>query len=274
MTKSARAHFFILSIALSVFINSCGSDDPMPEPTCEDSGLTVTASNTSDATCVDGGQVTLEAEGGAAPYSYSLDAIQFTSNPLFTNLPAGSYIGFVKDDNNCTVESSSILIGAEDEAITFVVTQDLLAGCGSANGRINIDASGGTGSLSYKIDDSSYSMDNSFDDLTTGSHIISVKDEVGCESSSNIHVSSGVGYASTIEGQSESIMSIIESNCEGSTCHINGNQTDFSTYQNVKASAERIKSRTQDKSMPRNGSLTQEQIDLIACWVDDGALDN
>lgn len=35
-----------------------------------------------------------------------------------------------------------------------------------------------------------------------------------------------------------------------------------------------IRSRTQNWSMPLVGSLTQEEIDAFACWIDDGFLDN
>jgi len=35
-----------------------------------------------------------------------------------------------------------------------------------------------------------------------------------------------------------------------------------------------IRSRTQSRSMPLIGSLTLEEIDAFACWIDDGALDN
>jgi uncharacterized membrane protein len=46
--------------------------------------------------------------------------------------------------------------------------------------------------------------------------------------------------------------------------------------QKLKNLAASVKLRTANKSMPPSGSsqLTQSQIDLIGCWVDDGALNN
>jgi len=58
-------------------------------------------------------------------------------------------------------------------------------------------------------------------------------------------------------------------------CHIGGGQfPDLTTYESVSQNAAAIKAQTQSGNMPRGGSLTQDQIDLIACWVDNGALDN
>jgi len=44
----------------------------------------------------------------------------------------------------------------------------------------------------------------------------------------------------------------------------------------VQANADKIKQRTSDGSMPppNNTEPTPEEIQAIACWVDDGALNN
>jgi hypothetical protein len=67
----------------------------------------------------------------------------------------------------------------------------------------------------------------------------------------------------------------MEKNCATTGCH-NGvsRSNDFREYTSAKTFANSIKSKTQDRSMPFDGTLTQDQIDLIACWVDDGAVLN
>jgi len=81
----------------------------------------------------------------------------------------------------------------------------------------------------------------------------------------------GVSYSQTIEP-------IIKSNCAVSGCHINGQQgPTLETYGQISANAERILARTSNGTMPpaiSGNSLTQTQIDEIACWVNDGAMDN
>ncbi len=80
-----------------------------------------------------------------------------------------------------------------------------------------------------------------------------------------------VSYASDIRP-------ILDANCQVSGCHgSNASLPSWATYENVSANASLIKSKTSDKIMPppsSGGSLTDEQIQLIADWVDEGALNN
>ncbi len=71
------------------------------------------------------------------------------------------------------------------------------------------------------------------------------------------------------------IKSIIDSNCATSGCH-NGSASipDFTTYDGVFGSRNSVKSRTSARTMPpasSGKSLTDAQIQMIACWVDSGA---
>ena len=51
---------------------------------------------------------------------------------------------------------------------------------------------------------------------------------------------------------------------------------DWSIKANILESAERIKERTENESMPPAGrdDLTPQEINAIACWVDQGVEDN
>ena len=70
------------------------------------------------------------------------------------------------------------------------------------------------------------------------------------------------------------IQGIIASNCAISGCHDGSISPDLTTFNTIQSRASRIKARTANGSMPRGRTLTQTEIDLIACWVDDGALEN
>ena len=70
------------------------------------------------------------------------------------------------------------------------------------------------------------------------------------------------------------IAPIIENNCAISGCHGGNISPDLRNFSTIQARANRIKIRTQNRTMPRGRSLTQMEIDQIACWVDGGALDN
>lgn len=71
------------------------------------------------------------------------------------------------------------------------------------------------------------------------------------------------------------ILPIMETSCSLSDCHDGRSRNDWSDYAEVKQYALAIKQRTQDRSMPFDGPpLPQEQINIIACWVDAGAPNN
>ena len=81
---------------------------------------------------------------------------------------------------------------------------------------------------------------------------------------------------------SEDIQPIIQTKCAVSGCH-NGdmgpdlNWTDFDEF-HKRASSGLVKYRVTHRIMPPAespaGALTQEQINAIACWADQGALNN
>jgi hypothetical protein len=77
----------------------------------------------------------------------------------------------------------------------------------------------------------------------------------------------------TISWQND-ILPIMTTACATSGCHNGVSRRDWRDYNEVKQYADVIKRKTQDRSMPFDAPLPQHQIDLIACWVDGGALNN
>jgi hypothetical protein len=77
---------------------------------------------------------------------------------------------------------------------------------------------------------------------------------------------------------SQTISPIINSSCAVSGCHVTGRQLPtLETYEQISSNAARIKERTSNGTMPPASSgitLSQEQIDAIACWVEAGAPNN
>ena len=66
---------------------------------------------------------------------------------------------------------------------------------------------------------------------------------------------------------------IIDSSCI--QCHgSGGNFPNLTTYSGVSTNATIVKNAVVSGRMPQGGSLTQEQIKAIECWVDAGALNN
>ena len=72
------------------------------------------------------------------------------------------------------------------------------------------------------------------------------------------------------------IKPIIDTNCTVTGCHVPGTGLpDFTQFSVIELEANSIKERTSIGDMPRGGRvLTDLQIAQIACWIDNGALNN
>jgi len=76
---------------------------------------------------------------------------------------------------------------------------------------------------------------------------------------------------------SQSVLPIIQANCAVSGCHAGQQQPTLQSHTQISSNASKIKLRTSNGTMPppqSGNSLTQEEIDAIACWVDAGAPNN
>jgi hypothetical protein len=77
---------------------------------------------------------------------------------------------------------------------------------------------------------------------------------------------------------SEDVNPIIQNSCAtGSNCHGSGSSAGpgpLLTYDQVKNVAWQIKKAVEDRTMPRGSTLSKEQINIISCWVENGALNN
>jgi len=126
------------------------------------------------------------ASGGTPTYEYSIDnqATWSTSN-FFDNLAAGDYDIFVRDANGC-VTGWGTTIHVNEPAPVLLVDVDVVhvTGCyGDLTGEIHIEASGGTGTLSYSIDGGATFFENEghFTGLAAGFYNIVIMDENGCD---------------------------------------------------------------------------------------------
>lgn len=71
---------------------------------------------------------------------------------------------------------------------------------------------------------------------------------------------------------SVSIKPIIDANCIA--CHGGNRFPDLRTYEGISTNASRVRTQVVNRTMPQGGSLTNEQIELIRCWIENGALNN
>jgi hypothetical protein len=70
------------------------------------------------------------------------------------------------------------------------------------------------------------------------------------------------------------VLPIIQSSCAITGCH-NGTQTPkLTTYDEISSNAGTINSQVQSGIMPKTGTLTTAQKNIIKCWVQSGAPNN
>lgn len=147
------------------------------------------------------------------------------------------------------------------------VTKVIGADCGNPAGQIVSVAVGGRGIVQYQLDEGNFQESGVFSGVRPGIHIVNVMDEKGCTASRAVTVPSEISF-------SQSIKPIIEKSCAIPNCHDGSGAITYLVFENIKANPGDIKARTQSGNMPKDGPLTQDEIEKIACWVDDGALNN
>ncbi|MGB0524739.1 MAG: gliding motility-associated C-terminal domain-containing protein [Flammeovirgaceae bacterium] len=141
------------------------------------------------ATCEQAnGQVTIEASGGEGELSYSLDGITYQESSIFNGLNAGTYLIYVQDVDHCVTEGSIFIAGSPQVHIQELFITPAV--CGAANAQLDIRTQGGTGLLSYKLNDLEQT-DSIFLQLLSGNYILSVTDEKNCQASRLVSIEEG-----------------------------------------------------------------------------------
>ncbi|MEZ5069403.1 MAG: SprB repeat-containing protein [Bacteroidales bacterium] len=100
-------------------------------------------------TCFDDltGRIIISGAGGTGSLSYGLNSTLTQSTGDFQNLPGGSHLVEIEDDNLC-VKDTTVVLTAPPPITVDVLTLTHVTGCpGNANGSISVSASGGSGSI-------------------------------------------------------------------------------------------------------------------------------
>ncbi|QOG02915.1 T9SS type A sorting domain-containing protein [Flavobacterium sp. MDT1-60] len=130
------------------------------------------------------GRIDIYAQGGKAPYVYSINNSSFVPTNVFTNLIAGVYNVTVKDANGCV---NSYFINIEQPSpITITASAENSTTINDNNGKITVAATGGVSSYRYALTNfngitiRAFQTSNIFDSLQAGLYGVQVKDENGC----------------------------------------------------------------------------------------------
>ena len=153
-------------------------------------GVSGDAALIQDYTCLQDGIIEAQnVAGGTAPYSYSIDGVNFVSGPgaeTFSNLTSGSYSITIRDATLCTFVTNSVVIDPLDEPtdLTFTSTAP---NCPTQTSNVTVTAVNGIDPLTIEIIAPSAIASNSiagktatFNNLDPDTYTFRVTDSKGC----------------------------------------------------------------------------------------------
>ena len=135
------------------------------------------------------GSLTVTNANGVAPFTYSLNGIDFQSSNVFNNLVAGTYTVTVKDAFGCTGFNTKTITQPTQLIASLLNVQNTCNG--QSTGTISVSVSGGSPSYSYLwTGPAGYSSTQlNISNLAVGNYTLTVTDSKGCTATLNVNVS-------------------------------------------------------------------------------------
>ncbi|MEN0003870.1 MAG: gliding motility-associated C-terminal domain-containing protein [Bacteroidota bacterium] len=120
---------------------------------------------------------------------YALDPANFQQTNVFDSLPSGEYPIFILDNNNC-LYTEVVQIDTSTAPVFNTITP-IIDNCNDGGGQILVSGSGGTGELTYFLNEQISSTTGIFDSVRVGEYTILMTDEAGCTLSTTTTVEGG-----------------------------------------------------------------------------------
>jgi gliding motility-associated-like protein len=141
-----------------------------------------------DVSCNGGsnGSIRVIPANGTPPYQYSLDNTNWQTSSIFSDLTAGTYTVYYKDNNDCS-NSQTVVIN-QPAALSALFTVQAPRCNGYNDGTITVTVTGGTPTYQYSLDNVSWQSGNTFNAMSAGSYTVYCKDIGGCVVSRSITI--------------------------------------------------------------------------------------
>jgi gliding motility-associated-like protein len=154
-------------------------------------GPTSATITTTNASCgsANGSATVTGVTGGLLPYQYSYDGGAFSAATTTTGLTAGPHTVIVQDANTCTLSVTYNILNTGSP--TASVTNTVNVSCfGGSNGSFTVTPIGGTGPLYTYTLTSPFQTNGTgfFSGLPQGTYNITVKDQVGCVTTTSVTI--------------------------------------------------------------------------------------
>jgi gliding motility-associated-like protein len=148
--------------------------------------LSASTTSTTNVDCFGNttGAFSLSANGGSAPYNFSIPG-QTNTTGNFSTLAAGNYTATITDANGCT-NTQNVNITEPASTLSLSIANQINVTCfGGANGSVTLNASGGTATYQYAIQGTPYGNQATIGNLQAQAYTFVVVDQNGCTAQTN-----------------------------------------------------------------------------------------
>ncbi len=123
-------------------------------------------------------KVVATASFGLAPYTFSIDSINFQASNVFLDLPNNTYTISAKDATGILKTYVLNILSIGSPVLKILSVQN--PNCGKSDGEVTLTTSDGKAPYLYSFDAINFQVDSVFKNLNKGSKIFYVKDAEGC----------------------------------------------------------------------------------------------
>jgi len=144
------------------------------------------------------GRITITGIGGTGTITYSLNGDPPVSTGDFQNLPGGTHVVTLIDDNACTHDTTVEILAPAALLIDNIIVTDVSPCNGDDNGALEVSGSGGTGQLEFSLDDLNYQTGTTFSGLAAGDYTVWLRDANGCSDTASASIAEPVPVLATV----------------------------------------------------------------------------
>jgi subtilisin-like proprotein convertase family protein len=180
------------------------------------------STNVSPVSCTGGndGAIDISVSGGTSPYTFAWSNAETTED--INTLSEATYTITITDDNGCQYAEDIDVTSLPGVNISLVASSN--ENCGTQNGSIDINASGGSGSYGYSWSNGETSQNIS--NLIAGTYTVTVTDGNGCTAQDNWTLVNDVTGCSQFCYLAVNSNSIVDELCGNGAGEVNVDITD------------------------------------------------
>jgi gliding motility-associated-like protein len=139
-----------------------------------------------NASCgISDGTATFNPSGGTPGYTFIWSTVPQQITQTASNLPAGTYIVTITDNNGCTATASATIISPDSPVVSLSSTD---ASCGNADGTATAAVTGGTPPYSYTWNTNPVQTGSTIQNIPSGNYTVTVTDSQNCTASANVTI--------------------------------------------------------------------------------------